>query len=135
MTGDGQSVRQGTELEKMNCGTECEIIKKNECEFKRGGMCKTHLVKGMKIVTKTKEWMKMKNGLFGYVTKQLTTYRCSRSAVIMGQPSPTIGRVTGKELDSGLWLGENLPGDNPNWECGVDVGGAGTIKDKSESSE
>ena len=86
-------------------------------------------------MTKSKEWVKMKNGLFGYVTKQLTTYRCSRSAVFVGQPSPTIVSESGTELDSGLRLGQILPGDNPNWVCGVDIGGAGAIKDKSESSE
>ena len=134
-TSASQSVSQGLEFGKMNSGTKCESIDMNECEFKRGGMCKTHLVKGMKVVTKSKEWVKMKNGLFGYVTKQLTTYRCSRSAVFMGQPSPTIVSESGTELDSGLRLGQILPGDNPNWVCGVDIGGAGAIKDKSESSE
>ena len=53
----------------------------------------------------------------------------------MGQPSQTIARETRNELDSGLRLGENLPGDNLNWDCGVDIGGAGAKKDKSESSE
>ena len=106
---------------------------KTECEFKRGGMCKIHLVRGEKIVTKSKEWVKKKNGLFGYVTKQLTTYKCSRSADIEGPPNPTIARVTMTELDSGLRLGENLPGDNLSWECGVGIGGAGANKDESES--
>ena len=132
---DGQSVNQGTEFEKMNRGTECEKIMKNDCEFKRGGMCKTHLVRGEKIVTKSREWVKKKNGLFGYVTKQLTTYRCSRSAVIEGPLSPTIARETMTELDSGLRLGEILPGDNLSWDCGAGLGGAVANKDKSESLE
>ena len=122
----------------VNSGTECEKIPevmKNDCEFKKGGVCKTHLVKGEKIVTKSKEWVRKKDGLFGYVTKQQTTYRCSRSAVIVGQPSPTIARETRNELDSGLWLGKSLPGDNLNWDCGVDIGGSGAKKEKSESSE
>ena len=49
--------------------------------------------------------------------------------------SPTIARETKKELDSGLRLGEKLPGDNLNWDCWVDIGGAGAKKDESESSE
>ena len=85
-------------------------------------------------MTKIKEWVK-KNGLFGYVSRQQTTYKCSRRAAILGQPSPTDARDTMRELDSGLRLGQILPGDNPNWMCGVDIGGAGAIKDKSESSE
>ena len=129
--------RQGAS-QNVKIGTECETIPddiKNECVFKKGGMCKIHQVKGEKIVTKTKEWVKKKNGLFGYVSKQQTTYRCSRRAAIVGQPSPTKAGDTRKELDSGLRLGENLPGDNLRWDCGVDLGRAGAYQEKSESIE
>ena len=88
------------------------------------------------MVTKTREWVKRKNGLYGYVTKQLTTFKCSGSAVLRGHPSPTVVEENETEVDSGLELGLNLnlPGDNPNWGCSVDTGGAGANKEKSESS-
>ena len=131
-----------TECGVMN-GTESHELKKLEsgnmnisgCEFKKGGMCKIHQIKGEKIVTKIKEWVKKKNGLFGYVSKQQTTYRCSRRATIVGQPSPTDARDPIRELDSGLRLGVNLPGNNITWDCGVDKGGAGANPEKSESLE
>ena len=83
-------------------------------------------------MTKIKEWVK-KNGLFGYVSRQQTTYKCSRRAAILGQPSPTDARDTMRELDSGLRLGINLPEDNLTWDCGMDKGGAGANLEKSES--
>ena len=125
MTRDDQSVNGGTNTEKIN-GVQ------NECDFKRGGMCRIHMVRGTKVVTKTREWVKRKNGLYGYVTKQLTTYKCSRSAVLRGHPSPTVVEENGTGVDSGLGLGLNLPGDNLG--CSVDTGGAGANKEKSESS-
>ena len=51
----------------------------------------------------------------------------------MGQPSPTDARDTMRELDSGLRLGENLPGDNLVWDCVVDIGRAGANLEESES--
>ena len=123
MTKDDQNVNGGTNSEKMN-----DV--QNECDFKRGGMCRIHMVRGTKVVTKTREWVKRKNGLYGYVTKQLTTYKCSGSAVLRGHPSPTVVEENVTGVDSGLELGLNLPGDNLG--CSVDTGGAGA--NKSESS-
>ena len=47
MTRDGQNAIRGTKSEKMNG-------EMNECDFKRGGMCKIHMVRGTKVVTKSK---------------------------------------------------------------------------------
>ena len=46
------------------------------CTFKRGGLCTIHDVLGTKNTTVWKEWMKKKNGLFGFVKKQRTDYVC-----------------------------------------------------------
>ena len=39
-------------------------------------------------VEQWKDWVQKKNGHYGYVSKQQTTYRCSGSAVDVGQSSP-----------------------------------------------
>ena len=49
---------------------------KNKCEFKRGGMCKTHQIIGQKIVIPSVEWRKDKSGLYKYVKTQKTKYIC-----------------------------------------------------------
>ena len=45
------------------------------CQFTRG-KCTIHKLKGDKIVTKRKKWVLKKNGLYGYSTTRVVTYRC-----------------------------------------------------------
>ena len=78
-----------------------ERIQNNDV-LKRGGICKTHGIQGVKLVTKLKDWVQKKNGLYEYVSKQQTTYRCSGSAVDVVQSSPTNVMNTSRELDRGL---------------------------------
>ena len=87
-----------------------------ECVFKRGGMCVTHEMQGVKDVTKWQEWELKKNGMYGYLSKQKTMYRCGGKPVLAGYLSPTkalrndevVQQTTGgKNTESG----RNLPGD------------------------
>ena len=48
-----------------------------ECNFKRGGMCVTHNVKGSKIPGSRKAWAKRKDGTFGWIYKKTIKYVCS----------------------------------------------------------
>ena len=49
-----------------------------KCEFKRGGMCKTHQIIGKKIVIPSLDWKKDKSGLYKYVRSQQTKYIYAR---------------------------------------------------------
>ena len=87
-----------------------------ECEFKRGGMCVTHGMEGVKNVTKWQEWGLKKNGMYGYLPRQKTTYRCGGKPVLAGYLSPTkvirnddgVQRTTGgRSTESGKSLPED----------------------------
>ena len=60
-----------------------------ECVFKRGGICVTHGMQGVKDVTKWQEWELKKNGMYGYLPKQKTMNRCKEKPVLAGYLSPT----------------------------------------------
>ena len=49
---------------------------KEGCSFKRGGQCIKHAVIGTKNITTWHEWTKTKNGLYGNVKRQKTSYVC-----------------------------------------------------------
>ena len=87
-----------------------------ECVFKRGGMCVTHGVKGVKDVTLWEEWGLKNNVMYGYLLKQKNTYRCGGKPVIAGHLSPTevlknevvVQRTTrGRNIESGRNLSKD----------------------------
>ena len=53
------------------------MINKNECEFRRGGMCIQHGIVGTKYTVTKSKWSELKNGLFGYKKSKVTKYRCN----------------------------------------------------------
>ena len=57
-------------------GTD-KIEDKEKCEFKRGGMCKTHQKQGSKFKISVLKWQQDKSGLFKYVRTQQTKYTCN----------------------------------------------------------
>ena len=51
-------------------------VMKEECEFIRGGMCKTHQKMGRKVVIPSLKWRQDKYGTFKYMKSQTTKYIC-----------------------------------------------------------
>ena len=55
---------------------------KQNCEFRRGGMCITHGIVGAKYVEKSKVWTKKKDGTFGWKQRSITKYVCQFDGVV-----------------------------------------------------
>ena len=86
----------GGTSEKSNTGRECESCKDcmrnvestvNACVLKKD-WCITHEVKCRKMTRTGKDWKKKKNGLFGWVYKKETYYRCMSSSIEDEQKVP-----------------------------------------------
>ena len=73
--GGGEEPR-GTGDDDLGDGGGVSTNDLRKCEFKRGGMCKTHQIIGQKIVIPSVEWRKDKSGLYKYVKTQKTKYIC-----------------------------------------------------------
>ena len=56
---------------------EVEDVEADEdCIFARGGLCKTHNVKGTRILNISKKWDMKSNGLWGYKVTRKTSWKC-----------------------------------------------------------
>ena len=57
---------------------QCEGTKssrnKQDCVFKRGGLCVKHGVMGAKNMQTSKEWSKKENGIYGWLTRTKVKY-------------------------------------------------------------
>ena len=53
------------------------MLNKNDCVFKRGGMCTNkHGIVGTNFTVVKKVWSKLKNGIYGYKSSKVVRYRC-----------------------------------------------------------
>ena len=53
-----------------------EDVNVKECVWSKKGVCKTHNIAGRKVCKTFNEWKLKKNGLYGYVRRQKTSYIC-----------------------------------------------------------
>ena len=106
----------------------------NGCEFKRGGVCKKHGVKGIRSVKSTKVWNKKKDGMFAWVWKKQTVYTCAVEPDIRGHPSPTSGMATENDIST-----QGMEKQTNGTTCGVFSGeiitGAGANLDRTEHEQ
>ena len=63
---------QGAEVGTSNVGKTTI----QGCLFKRGGLCTTHNVVGIRSTKQTKSWKQKKDGTFGYITSKKIVYTC-----------------------------------------------------------
>ena len=108
-------------------------IDSNVCEFKRGGMCKKHGVKGSRTVKSTKVWNKRKDGTFAWVWKKQTIYTCAVEPDSRERPSPTSGMVTESDIST-LGVGNQTKGATCEVFSGV-VTRAGANLDRTEHEQ
>ena len=104
------------------------------CEFKRGGMCKKHGVKGTRTVKSTKVWNKRKDGTFAWVCKKQTIYTCAVEPDNREHPSPTSGMVTENDIST-LGVGNQTNGTTCEVISGVVMTGAGANLDRTEHEQ
>ena len=90
---DGDTVADTSRSAGTDYNTSMEA-----CTFKKGGMCRIHLLKGTKKTIKWSEWSQKKNGLFGYVSRQKTEYVCHFS----GGASSNCGHLETKSHFDGV---------------------------------
>ena len=106
----------------------------NGCEFKRGGMCKKHGVKGTRTVKSTKVWNKRKDGTFAWVWKKQTVYTCAVEPDNREHPSPTSGMVTESDIST-LGMENQTNGTTCEVFSGVVITGAGASLDRIEHEQ
>ena len=126
---EGTEKQRHTEgLEKANVLTV--MNNKNECTFKRGGMCTQHGVVGTKLVTNSKKWTKLKSGIFGWKQTKITKYYCKMRMLSDGSSDVQTG-IDSQSSDSRRGVGDETEFGNFSGISGVDDRGAGANTSES----
>ena len=112
-TTGGQKVCEN-DCELQQVETQSDVVttrNKDECEFRRGGMCVTHGIPGAKLMVTRKLWSKMKNGMHGYKNSKVVKYKCKYVAERrMVTTEVTSSMERGQVGELALGVGDNIPG-------------------------
>ena len=98
------------------------------------GMCKKHGVKGTKSVISTKVWSKRKDGIFAWLWKKQTMYKCTVEPGIVERPSPTSCMVIENDIST-QGMEKQTNGTTCEVISGVVITGAGANLDKKEHDQ
>ena len=80
-------------MEKEGLGKTTFVVRTDfndeKCEFKRGGYCLRHKIRGSKSISTSQVMIQKKDGMYGWVTRRKTIYRCEMEPTKRLHQSPT----------------------------------------------